>query len=270
MKRLRAGIVGCGAIGGYIAVSCETTLKRDIELAAICDTDEDKIAQLNRRLKRKVKALELDKLIESVDIVIEAASAAVSAKVVKRCIDSRKACLVMSVGGLLGRETLLEKACAKGINVFIPSGAICGIDALKAASMGKIESVMLTTRKPPSGLVGAPYLAHHGIDVLTVDKEMMIFEGNAADAVKAFPANVNVSAVLSLAGMGARNTKVRIVTSPDYTKNIHEIEIIGDAGRIVTRTENLPSTVNPKTSTLAMYSAIAMLKQIAKSVRIGT
>ncbi len=148
--------------------------------------------------------------------------------------------------------------------------ALCGIDALKAASVGKIGSVTLTTRKPPKGLEGAPYLKLKKIDLKAITKETTIFEGSARDAVKGFPANVNVSAVLSLAGIGAKKTMVRIVTSPAYKKNIHEVEIIGDAGRITARTENIPSKANPKTSALAIYSAIATLEEIAKSVRIGT
>jgi aspartate dehydrogenase len=176
----------------------------------------------------------------------------------------------MSVGGLLARTEVLDEANRKGVKVYVPSGALCGIDGLKSASGGKIDSVMLTTRKPPKGLVGAPYLKERGMDVLAVTSETVIFEGSAAEAVKGFPANVNVSAVLSLAGIGAQRTRVRIVTSPDYTRNTHEVEIAGDFGKIVTKTENLPSKANPKTSAMAIYSAIATLEGIAKSVRVGT
>ena len=105
---------------------------------------------------------------------------------------------------------------------------------------------------------------------MSIKKEKTIFEGSAVEAVKGFPQNVNVSAVLSLAGMGAKKTRVKIVTSPLYTSNTHEIEITGEFGRIVTRSENLPSKANPKTSALAIFSAIATLETIASSVRIGT
>jgi len=188
----------------------------------------------------------------------------------ERCIKSNKDCLVMSVGGLLGNEGLLKKAAVAGIHVYIPSGAISGIDALKGASVGKVESVTLTTRKPPRGLEGAPYLTRNRIDLKSIVSETILFEGSAEEAVEGFPANVNVSAVLSLAGIGAKDTKVRIVTSPGYTKNVHEVEIVGDSGRITTKTENVPSKDNPRTSALAIYSAIATLEGIAGSVRIGT
>lgn len=270
MKKIKVGIVGCGVIGTSIAIACRTTLAHAVELSGVCDIDENKILALNRSLKKEAPALKLDQLIKKADLVVEASSALVSSKIVEKCVRNKRDCLIMSVGGLLGRERLLEKADEKGVKIYIPSGAVCGIDALKAASVGKIVSVTLTTRKPPKGLEGAPYLADKGIDVSAIVGETVIFEGNAADAVKGFPANVNVSAVLSLAGIGAANTRVRIVTSPDYKKNVHEVEITGDSGRITTRTENVPSESNPKTSALAVYSAIATLEGIVRSVRIGT
>ena len=270
MKRLKVGIVGCGAMGSQIAAACLERYPRAVELTAVCDIDQKRVSALNLSLKKKVRVLGLDRLIREVDLVIESSSASASADIVERCIKNKTSCMVMSVGGLLGREALLEKAAKSGVNIYVPSGALCGIDALKAASVGKIESVTLTTRKPPGGLEGAPYLVKNRIDVRAIKEETVVFEGSASDAVKGFPANVNVSAVLSLAGIGSKKTRVRIVTSPEYTKNIHEVEIRGDSGSIITRTENVPSRANPKTSALAIYSAIATLGEIVKSVRIGT
>jgi aspartate dehydrogenase len=212
--------------------------------------------------------LDTDHLIKRCDIIVEAASAAVSADILGRCIAKKKDVLIMSVGGLIGKKELLKKAVKS--RVYIPSGAICGIDGLKSASAGRIDSVTLTTRKPIRGLKGAPYLKEKGMDLDAIKGETVVFEGSASDAVKGFPQNVNVSAVLSLAGIGGAKTKVRIVTSPSYDKNIHEIEITGNFGRLTTRAENVPSKTNPKTSELAILSAIATLKAIASSVRIGT
>jgi aspartate dehydrogenase len=172
------------------------------------------------------------------------------------------------VGGLIGKEKLLK--LAKNSRVYIPSGAICGIDGLKSASAGRIDSVTLTTRKPPKGLEGAPYLKERGIDPARFKDETVVFDGSAKDAIKGFPQNVNVSAVLSLAGIGAARTRVRIIASPGSERNIHEVEITGDFGKILTRTENVPSRTNPKTSALAILSAIATLGAIADRVRVGT
>lgn len=268
--KIKVGVVGCGTIGSEIAKACQDRLKDKIELVAISDIDEKKSEILNGALKKKVEILKLGDLIKKVDLVVEAASAKGLAEIIEHVIKNKKDIFAMSVGGLLGKEDLLKLAEEKGIKVYLPSGALCGIDGLKSASVGKIDSVTLTTRKPPKGLEGAPFLRENKIDLNNIKEETVIFEGNARDAVKGFPQNVNVSAILSLAGIGADRTRVRIVTSPDYTKNIHEVEIIGDSGKITTRTENLPSKANPKTSALAIMSAISTLGNIAKTIKIGT
>ena len=270
MKKLKVGIVGCGTIGSEIALYCHDSLEDRVELTAICDIDKKKEGDLASRLNKKVKILALDAVIGEADIVIESASAKISADIAEKCIAKGKDCLIMSVGGLLGKEGLLDSARSKGVKIYIPSGAVCGIDGLKAASIGEIESVTLITRKPPKGLIGAPYLVANNIDISKIGEERVVFEGSAEEAIKGFPQNVNVAAVLSLAGIGAKKTRVRIITSPEYRTNTHEIEITGDSGRITTRTENMPSKANPKTSALAVMAAIATLEGITDSVKIGT
>lgn len=270
MRKIKVGIIGCGTIGGAIAAACREDLSESVDLVAICDIDKEKACGLAKALKRKVPVAGMNALIKKSGLVVEAASSSTSAAVLSACIAAKRDCLIMSVGGLVGKEGLLSLAAAKGVKVYIPSGAISGIDGLKSAMAGGVRSVTLTTRKPPKGLAGAPYLKENGIDISKINGETVVFEGSAEEAVKGFPQNVNVSAVLSLAGIGAKKTRVRIVTSPEYTANVHEIEVAGASGRIMTRTENLPSATNPKTSALAVFSAIATLKSAASSVRIGT
>jgi len=270
MRKIKVGIIGCGTIGSEIARACQTRLKNSIDLVGICDLIEERAQLLQNSLKDKPPILKLDDLVKRSGLIVEAAGANISADILKKAINGKKDVLIMSVGGLLGNESLLENARNSGVRVYLPSGALCGIDGLKSASVGRIDSVTLTTRKPPKGLAGAPYIVKNNIDLSSIKEETIIFEGTASDAVKGFPQNVNVAAILSLAGLGAANTRVRIVTSPEITKNIHEVEIKGESGNITTRTENLPSKVNPKTSQLAVFSAIATLKGIVKSVRIGT
>ena len=253
-----------------MARACQGPLKDKIELTALCDSDEKKALALKKALEKGPVILKLDELIKKCGLVAEAASAKVSGDVLNKCVKAGRDCMIMSVGGLVGREELLNAAAKKSVRVYIPSGALCGIDGLKSASTGRIDSVTLTTRKPPKGLEGAPYLKEMNGDISGITNEETIFEGNAEEAIKGFPQNVNVSAVLSLAGLGAKKTRVRIVTSPSYTKNIHEVEIEGECGKIWTRTENVPSKTNPKTSVLAVFSAIATLRAITDSVRVGT
>lgn len=270
MQKLKVGIIGCGVIGKEIALACAGLLNDKIELNTLYDIDRKKSKELSHLVNKDIIADSVDALFDRVDLIVESASAGISQEVVKKAIEKSKDVMIMSVGGLIESEGLLEEAKKKNIRVYFPSGAICGIDGLKAAALSKIESVTLTTRKPPGGLEGAPYLKEKNIDMSSVKGEKVLFSGNPIEAVKGFPRNINVASVLSLAGIGAKKTKVRIITSCEYTKNVHEIEIIGHFGRITTKTENVPSEKNPKTSELAILSAIATLKGIVENVRIGT
>jgi aspartate dehydrogenase len=270
MGKLKVGLIGCGTIGTEIAKAIRGRLSGSFELSAICDADRKKAEDLNKYVDGAARVLDLKDIVSAVDFVIEAASAKVSGAVVRDCVGQRKGCMIMSVGGVLGNEALLAEARREKVALIIPSGAISGIDALKGAATGKIGSVTITTTKPPKGLAGAPYLTEKGLDLSGIRERTVVFEGSAEEAVRGFPQNVNVSAVLSLAGIGAKKTRVRIIADPSGSANIHEIEITGDCGKISTRTENVPSEANPKTSALAISSAIAALEQFASSVRIGT
>ena len=144
------------------------------------------------------------------------------------------------------------------------------LDGLKGAMAGRVSKVTLTTRKPPRGLEGAPYVAEKGIDLKALKEPTAIFSGSAREAVPAFPANINVAAALSLAGIGADKTVVKILADPTSDKNIHEIEAEGDFGELFVRMENVPSPTNPKTSYMTALSAIGLLRRITASLVGGT
>ena len=270
MNKLKIGIIGCGTIGSKLARVIDKELKNRARIAGLCDIDREKVKGLSGALKSKPAGLGILDLIKVSDLVIEAASTKVSGYILKKAIGANKDIMLMSIGGLLNHESLFKTAREKGIKIYLPSGAISGIDAIKAAGQAKIKSARLTTRKPPRGLEGAPYIVKNKIDLKQIKGEKILFDGTANEAVKGFPKNVNVSALLSLAGIGADKTRVTIITSPLFKRNSHQVEVEGDFGRLITRTENVPSPDNPKTSYLAILSAIATLKQILSPVKIGT
>ena len=203
----KVGIVGCGTIGSYLAKTIIKKYKNNVCLVGVCEIDKQKVKSLNQSLKKKIKLYELDNLIKKSDLVIEAAYAEEAVKVVDRAANFGVDVMVMSVGGLLEKPQIFKKIEKRKIKVYIPSGAVAGLDAIKAASRGKIEKVSLTTRKPIAGLVGADYIIKNKIDLNKIKKEKVIFEGSALEAVAGFPRNINVAAVLSLAGVGAKKTK---------------------------------------------------------------
>ena len=271
MKLKKIGIAGCGVIGSKIAESISSHLRNKAVLNALYDINPAKARGLAGKLRKKgIVVLSLAELIERSDLVVEASSAASAADIARQALRNRRDCLIMSAGGLLGSGDIFDLARGKNCSVYLPSGAIAGIDALKAHKLTDIRKVTLTTRKSPQALSGAPYVIQKKIDLDSIKEETIIFEGSAQKAVTFFPQNINVAALLSLAGIGKEKTRVKIVCSPDYSRNIHEIEIESRAGNTFIRCENSPCPDNPKTSYLAVLSAIAALKGIFEPVKIGT
>lgn len=261
-RQVILGIVGCGCIGGAVARAADAG-RVPLVVGAVCDVDSDCAQALAEELQSSPEVCSLEDVAERADIVMEAAGGPAVRGVVEACIDAGTDVLVMSVGGLLGCQDLFDKARDAGVRIELPSGALAALDAVRAAREGEIKSVTLVTKKPPAGLRGAPYLAVKGVDVDSMTTPVAIFEGTATDAVQAFPKNVNVAAALSFAGIGPEKTRVRVVADPMAETNSHEIIIEADCGRIVARTENLPSPDNPRTSHLAVLSALSGLRRLA-------
>ena len=267
---LRLGVVGCGAIGSEIARAIDSGLVR-AELVGVHDVRAAAAAELARSLSHPPRVLSLDHLVEAAQLVVEATAKDAAPPVIRAALELGRDVMVLSVGGLLG---CLDEMCAlaetHGAHIYVPTGAIAGLDAVKAAAVARIDRVTLTTRKPPRGLAGAPYVMAQGINLASIRESTTIFSGTARDAVPAFPANVNVAAALSLAGIGADATRVQVVADPTSDKNVHEIEVDGEFGRLTIRIENVPSPANPKTSYMAALSAIALLRRLTATLVVGT
>ena len=270
MRRKKVGIIGCGAIGSAIAEHAQKKISSFVEKIIVCDNEPGKSGFLAEKFPGIIIADRIEEIVNKADIVVEAASPKVVPGLLKMVIENKKDLIVMSIGGLLGNEDLLDKARESGIRVLLPSGAIAGIDAVRSSKLAGIENVTLVTRKSPKSIKGAPYLSEKGIDVDAIDSETVIFEGNASEAMKGFPKNINVSALLSIAGIGARKTKVKIIVSPEYVRNSHEIKVESKAGKLTMRVENVPSPTNPRTSHLAVLAAITSLEGYFDPIRIGT
>ncbi len=271
-KPLKIGIVGCGAIGSSLAKEIVKNFGNCASLAALFDIRPEKAQFLSRQLTKSSKlcAGNLGILIKRSDLVIEASSAKAAWEIARKSLSSGRKVMIMSVGGMVDHsDELLALALKNNSQVYFPSGAIAGIDALKAANIAGVRKVVLTTRKNPNAFKGVEYVERN-FKLTGLKKDKVLFSGKAADAVKYFPQNINVAAVLGLAAIGMRKTQVRVIASPQVKKNIHEVLIESKAARIFTRTENILHPQNPKTSYLAVLSAIAILKQILEPVKIGT
>nr|WP_106784405.1 aspartate dehydrogenase [Lysinibacillus timonensis] len=196
-----------------------------------------------------------------IDIVVEAATVNVMRDLGPKIVNAGKSLVISSVGALADPafyDELEFLANQNNQEIFVPSGAIGGIDIIKAANaLGDLKNVSITTRKSPQSLS------------MNVEKETIVFEGTAAEAIQLFPKNINVSIVLSLAGIGEEQTKVTIIADPKTTKNTHMIEATGIFGRFQLIVENEPMERNPKTSELAALSILSVLQNKGRRVKMG-
>lgn len=270
-SKARIAILGCGAIGSRIARSVHNELKNFCRLTGLHDRTSGKTVALAKEFSNQqlVKS-SLTELLRDCDLMVEAVNAPDSHTFVRQALLAEKHVLAMSVGRLLDNQDLFELAAQHQRSLLIPSGAIAGIDAIKAAGLASIRKITLTTRKPLTGFGDNAYLKEKGIDLSRITAETVIFEGDVDTAVKFFPQNINVAATLALASRNKEKISIKIIASPHFQTNSHEIEVDGDSGRITTRTENVPCPDNPKTSYLAVLSGIQTLKEFCQGIRIGT
>ncbi len=266
---LTVAIGGLGAIGLAVARALDSGIP-GLELVAVSARDRDKAARNLESFRRPVPVIGLAELARRAEIVVECAPAAVFAEVAEAAVEAGRTLVTLSCGALLERMDLIERARQSGARIVIPSGALLGLDAMRAAAEGQVHSVRMVTRKPPKSLVGAPYLAEHGIDVDALSAPLKVFEGSAREGARGFPANVNVAAALSLAGIGPDETRLEIWADPAETRNSHRIVVEAEAARFEMQIESVPSLENPRTGRLTPLSVIAALRDLTAPLRVGT
>jgi aspartate dehydrogenase len=265
---IRVAIAGLGAIGMQIAHSLDRGID-GFTLAAASASDRRRAAERVGRLARPVPIVAIEELEPLADLVVECAPARLLPDIIGPFLRAGKSAMVLSCGALLVHDELVEAARKHGGQIIVPSGALLGLDAVTAAAEGEIRSVRMITRKPVMGLMGAPYLQQHGIDIDNITGPKMVFSGSARDAAAGFPANVNVAVALSLAGIGPDRTTIEIWADPALTRNTHRIEVEADSASFAMSIENVPSD-NPRTGRITALSAIACLRKMTAPVRVGT
>jgi aspartate dehydrogenase len=262
------GIVGCGAIGRALLKAVDEG-RLAVRIAGVTSRSESGARAFLATLRSPPAYLDLTPLIARSELVIEAAGGDVVPQLAGQVFAARKDLMVISVGALLDHPDIIASARESGCRLLLPSGAIAGLDGIKSACVGEVAHVQITTRKPPAGLEGAPYLVQHEISLAGLREEREVFFGTAREACRGFPANVNVSAAVSLAGVGPDKTTVRIFAVPGLKFNCHDIDVEGEFGRLTVHVENVP-TENPRTGRLTVLSIIRSVQDAIDSVRVGT
>ena len=239
----RVGVIGCGAIGVIIAEAFERRLLTCDELV-LYDYELERAEKLKSQLHFTSRVvLSLDEMLRlKPKVIVEAASQQAAREYVPRVAAEGINVIVMSTGALLGLNLQSKR-------VHVPSGAIVGLDALSAAAMAGVDEVSLTTRKNPKSL---------DMDNMV---ERVVYEGDAEEAARRFPREMNVAATLALTVKPAR-VRVRVVSDPLVHRNTHEISMKWRFGEIFLRFANDPHPENPRTSALAAWSAISLLRKL--------
>ena len=266
---LRVGVAGLGAVGLDVARRLIDGVIPGVVLTAVAVRDADKARRVLPQIGDLIDLRTLDTLADACDVVVECLPPALFRDIAIPTIDKGRMLMPLSAAQLLHHGDLVERAKATGARIIVPTGALLGFDAVRAAAEGTIHSVDMVTRKPPAGLEGAPYLVENNISVKGLTAPLKVFDGSAREGAKGFPANVNVAAALSLAGIGPDRTRLQIWADPGVTRNTHTITVDADAMRFTMTIENVPSD-NPRTGKSVAPSTIAALRGLVSELKIGS
>jgi aspartate dehydrogenase len=267
--QVRVAIGSLGTVGLAVARRLASG-EEGLVLSAVSARDVARARERLAALRLDVPVVALSALAEHADAVVECAPAEHFLELAAPVVEAGKTLVPISVAGLLDHMDLVERARETGARILVPSGAILGLDALRAAAEGEIHEVRMVTRKPPRGLGGAPHLAREGISLEGLSGPLKVFEGSAAEGARGFPANVNVAAAVGLAGVGPERTVLEIWADPGVERNVHDIHVTADAASFSLHIENVPTQENPRTGRLVAQSVMATLRRLSSPLVVGT
>mgnify|MGYP001583695368 CR=1 FL=1 len=266
---MRLGIVGAGALGKRIAIDLDNGKVPGAVVTAMVSRDVARAKVFASTLSHPPAVVALPELPSYCDMLVEVAGAHLVEEVVRTAVLAGKEVMVLSCGALLERADLFDLAQRNGARIHVPSGAIVGLDGVLAAAAGRVDSVTITTRKPPAGLRGSPGVERAGIDLDAVRVPTQVFYGPVIQGYPLFPANVNVAAAVSMAGIGPHRTILQVIADPTVTRNTHDVVVEGEFGLMSFHIENVPSEDNPRTGRLTALSIVAYLRQLSSPLHIG-
>jgi aspartate dehydrogenase len=277
----KVGIIGFGTIGYQIARSVESGYLSLARLSFIVDLSSERLEVAKKLFTNEKPTMFSDpdllfdsESYKSTQIIVESASGAAVRQYAKQILSDGKYLIIFSVGELVDDTLLkeLESEAARHTGVIhIPTGAIAGIDAIRSAR-NNLHEITITTTKSPKSLAGAPYFdIFEDIHLQELRHRTVLYDGDVRKAVRLFPSNVNVFAALALATGNIAKIKVKIVADPNIKVNRHEIDVRGDFGVLQIVASNIPHPENPRTSTLAVLSAIETVRSACnETVKVGS
>lgn len=267
---MRLGIAGLGTIGMAIARQVDSGKIEGMTLAAVASGNREKAEARMSGFAKPAPVVDIEGLAEASDIVVECAPAAHFADIANATLKRGRTLMTLSVGALLSQFELVDVARTHGGRIMVPTGALLGLDVMRAAAVGTISDVTMVTRKPPGGLKDAPYVLEHDMNLDGLNEAKKLFAGSAREAAKGFPANLNVAAALALSGIGPDRTQVEIWADPEVSRNTHTITVKSDSSDFTMKIENIPTEENPRTGKITALSVIAALQRLTDTLVVGT
>ena len=266
---LAVGIIGYGTIGRVVARALDAGID-GMRLAAVATGRRDKAAAAMAELAQPVEIMSIAAVADCCDIVVDCAPKAVFRDIAEAALGRGRILVTVSGAGILANPDIEDLARDNGGRVILATGALLGLDAVRAAAEGQINEVRMITRKPPNALKNAPHIIDNDINLDGLNGAVKVFEGSAREGAMAFPANVNVAAALGLAGVGADATRLEVWADPHLQRNTHAIEVDADSARFTLNIENVQSPENPGTGKITALSVIACLRGMTAPMKIGS
>ncbi len=265
----RVAVAGLGAVGMPVVRALAEGID-GLALTAVSARDLDRARERMAGVAPGVAVVAPSALPPLADVIVECVPKAAFAAVAADAVEAGRTLVTVSGAALLAHDAIVRRARETGAVIVLATGALLGLDAVRAAAEGVIAEVRMITRKPPRSLAGAPYLVENGISIDGLTGPLRVFEGSAREGAAGFPANVNVAAALGLAGVGPDRTRLEIWADPSLDRNTHEITVDADSARLSMKIENVPSEENPGTGRITALSVIAALRGLGASLRVGT
>jgi aspartate dehydrogenase len=268
-RTLGVAIAGFGSIGRLVGRHLDEGLQ-GLRLVSVSAANLDRARENLKVFRTPVDAVPLDRIADTADVIVDCAVPAVFRNAVTPAIERARTIVTVNATSLLEHPDVIDRAERRGARIILASGSVLGFDALRAANVGVINSVLMVTRKPPLSLAHSPWIREHKIDVRRIVQPTKIFEGSARDAARAFPDKFNIAAAVALASIGPDRVRIEIWLDPAVERNVHRISVDADSTRFEMEIQNVPNPGHEGTGPLTAYSVIAALKDLTAPFRAGT
>jgi len=268
-NQLKVGIAGFGTIGKVIGKTLDDGID-GMYLSAVTSGNLDKAKNNMAEFKSAAEVVPCSELADKADVIVECAPTHAFMDVAVPVLKAGKTLVTVSGAAILENPEIIDIAKQYGGKIVLATGALLGLDAMRAAAEGKIHSVKMVTRKPPTSLTKAKFIVENNIALTNLTSPLQVFEGSAREGAEKFPSNVNVAASLGLAGIGADKTHLEIWADPTKTRNTHTIKVDADSASFEMTIENVPTIENPGTGRITALSVIAALRTLSTPLRVGS